>query len=242
MDDFEADFLAREQAALGADAALFGNPGNVTAAASLVPDQANFIDADFSGAFQSAPPMTFAPAPDDFAAFADATSFSPAFSQSSPPVEEVEPESVKVWREKFANAVADRDSRSATKHEEILRQAKESLERFYADYNDQKNRSIARNKESEKATIAARDAPGTGNIWERVVKQVDLNAGSSLGNNPARDSKLAGKLSKAGDLSSSDKKDDKAKKSAIRSKDTSRMKSLLLSLKNDKAAPGALVE
>ncbi|KAJ1563377.1 hypothetical protein HK405_002258, partial [Cladochytrium tenue] len=135
----------------------------------------------------------------------------------------------------FNATIADRDARSATRHEEVLRQAKESLERFYADYNDQKSKAVARNKESEKAAEAARDAASSGNLWERVVKQIDLNPGSTLGANPAKDPKATGKAGK-------DKTDEKAKKPAVRTKDTSRMKSLLLSLKNDKTAPGALVE
>ncbi|KAI8615666.1 clathrin light chain [Chytriomyces sp. MP71] len=139
---------------------------------------------------------------------------------------EAEPEAVRAWRDNFELTIADRDARSAAKNEETVRAARESLDRFYAEYNDKKNKTIARNKENEKTALALQES-NSGGIWEQVVKQIDTSA---------KDAKLKEKLK-------SDGKDEGKKKIAAaagpKAKDTSRMKSLLISLKADKAAPGA---
>ncbi|KAI9352040.1 clathrin light chain [Obelidium mucronatum] len=254
MDPTEEDFLARERALLGDDALLFGNPG--VAAAPEAGGGADF-GAFESGAFESG--AAFAPAP----LFDNATFAAPSFDNAAPlfgaaepanvfdqqplqsqPMEffsgaaaspaagvpnyaaEVEPDAVRAWRENFEMSIADRDAKSYAKNEETSRSAKESLDRFYAEYNDKKQKTIARNKENEKSA-AAREETTSGNIWERVVKQIDTSASG----NPAG-AKLKEKLKESG------KDDGKAsKKPAAKSKDTTRMKSLLISLKADKNAP-----
>ncbi|KAJ1530113.1 hypothetical protein HK405_001822, partial [Cladochytrium tenue] len=96
-DDFEADdFFAREQAALGADAALFGNPIAAAAASSTA---AGFGDPDDDFAAFAAAPSPAAPAAaagfDSFGAFPDIAPASPPYG-GSPPVTAavVEPEPV----------------------------------------------------------------------------------------------------------------------------------------------------
>ncbi|KAJ3098129.1 hypothetical protein HDU96_000127, partial [Phlyctochytrium bullatum] len=131
------------------------------------------------------------------------------------------------WRQKFAAAIAERDARAEKKHQETLQLAKESLERFYADYNEKKARAIAKNKELEESLRSSDEGSSTGNVWERVVKQIELSSVSSV--NQAR-------VAKTGKSDGTEKKDDKPKKALAKTKDTSRMKSLLLSLKNDKKA------
>ncbi|KAJ3105693.1 hypothetical protein HDU97_007670 [Phlyctochytrium planicorne] len=213
-DDLEADFLAREQAILGADAALF----NVDSAPIAVDSNAqnDLLFGDFE-----APVAANDTVPSSVAALANA------------PVEiEVESEAVKAWRESFAAIIAERDARSQKKHAEVLATAKDSLERFYAEYNDKKHKAVAKNKEAEAQLVNRDEAAGSGNIWERVVRQVELSA-TTTSVNPARDTKKP---------KDSGQKDDKAaKKPSTKLKDTSRFKTLLLSLKNDKAAPGNAV-
>ncbi|KAJ3416087.1 hypothetical protein HDV05_003056 [Chytridiales sp. JEL 0842] len=256
MDDFDptADFLAREQAALGADAALFGNP---IATTGTTPQTSAFGDFSASEPVDNGVPtsvmgfeqvMTATSATTSNDLFSAAAAFPPvpmtstsnnnlsmgSPSMSLPPaVPEVESDAVRQWRESFAAAIADRDARAATKHENTLRQAKESLERFYADYNDTKNKAIARNKEQEKALVASlEDNAPSGNVWERVVKQIEVSSTPAYN---VSATKL--KEKSKGGPNADDKKDEK-KKAAAKVKDTSRMKSLLISLKTDKKAPG----
>ncbi|KAI8929000.1 clathrin light chain-domain-containing protein [Entophlyctis helioformis] len=288
-DDPAADFLAREQAILGADAALFGNPitdapaASASAAAGAGSDFAAFssapvgtdASANVFGAFDAGaaafpPPASvvldsatanttadiFAaaqqplPAGADLSPANDASSFGfnaaafPEVSAFGVPsggvfapvavaVPEIEPEPLREWRERFNAAVAERDARSKGKHDLILQQAKENLERFYAEYSDKKTKSIAKNKELEKTLLAARDDTASGTVWERAVKQIESAQASN------KDKKL------------DDKKDKKDKAAGAaggaaagpkaKTRDTARFKQLLFSLRNDKSAPGVAV-
>ncbi|KAL2915634.1 Clathrin light chain [Polyrhizophydium stewartii] len=207
--DPTADFLAREQAALGADGPLFGNP--ITSAAAAPGPAADPRPHRPRGRRQ----------------VSSCQSGGSVFAQPDPAasvfVPEIDPEPIREWRERFNATVADRDARSRDKHEQILAQAKESLERFYAEYSEKKAKSISRNKELEKTLIAARDDSTSGTIWERVVKQIETTQA-------AKDKK-------------DDKKDKKNKGPADASaqkpkgRDTARFKQLLLSLRSDKNAP-----
>lgn len=78
---------------------------------------------------------------------------------------ELEPEVIKQWREEFSARIAERDARSKAKTEELLNNAKDAIERFYAEYNDKKNKAINRNKEQEKRAIAERDDVTSGTVW-----------------------------------------------------------------------------
>ncbi|KAJ3238204.1 hypothetical protein HDU78_003637 [Chytriomyces hyalinus] len=243
MDPTE-EFLARERELLGDDALLFGNPLGATT------DAVNTVD-DFGG-FSHAPAASQPEPTDLFGQSEVDTHFDTGFSNQdftsqhaglfgALPMEnnnhvpdeshvETEADAVRAWRENFEMAIADRDARSTVKNEETLRSAKESLDRFYAEYNDKKNKTVARNKESEKAALALQES-STGNVWERVVKQIDTSVSSS-----ANAAKLKEKIKADGS------KDDRKRASAAaapKAKDTSRMKSLLISLKADKSAPGA---
>ncbi|TPX56337.1 hypothetical protein SpCBS45565_g08430 [Spizellomyces sp. 'palustris'] len=248
-DDPAADFLAREQAILGADAALFGND---LAAATPAPAAS---EAGF-GAFGDAPDSSFvlpngsevefanesgfgdtpfagdaAPLPFEHTGASSVASFGSVPLQSREP--EPEPEIVRQWREDFNARVAERDARSKAKHTETLNAAKESLERFYAEYNDKKTKSINRNKEQEKNTIAERDDTTSGTVWDRVVKQIEMTAQASSA------SSSKGKVDlKPGRLADEKSKDAKTAKPVMKTRDTARMKQLLMSLRKDSKAPG----
>ncbi|KAJ3393901.1 Intraflagellar transport protein 56 [Entophlyctis sp. JEL0112] len=261
-EDLEAEFLARERELLGDDALLFGNPLVAAPSAAAAPTAAFSADplpvasaVPASSLFDPEPSSPFTPQPVLFAAPAangaapgsydfdagiqTSNAIMASMTQSFPPVSsngidgyggpvEVEPESVRAWRENFEMTIADRDARSTAKNDDTARAAKESLERFYAEYNDKKNKTIARNKENEKIEASREDALA-GTIWERVVRLIDTSASGG-----AAGSKLKEKI-KVGDIG----KDDKVKKQAPNTKDTTRMKSLLINLKSDKNAPGA---
>jgi hypothetical protein len=85
-------------------------------------------------------------------------------------------------------------------------------------------------RETEKTYLKTRDDEGktVPNVWERVVNQVDLNAA------PSKATKVAAAGAKNAPASA-------AATDAAPKKDTSRMKSLLLQLKNDGKAPGNAV-
>ncbi|KAI8853139.1 clathrin light chain-domain-containing protein [Chytridium lagenaria] len=121
----------------------------------------------------------------------------------------------------------ERDSKSKKKHEEVLASAKDSLERFYAEYNEKKSKAVAKNKEAESLLLKQDDASAGSNIWEKVVKQIELSTTSPSTLLKSLESRQQGRQA--------------AKKPAAKHKDTSRLKSLLVSLKNDKNAPGNIV-
>ncbi|RKO90348.1 clathrin light chain-domain-containing protein [Blyttiomyces helicus] len=238
-DDPTADFLAREQAVLGAEAALFGNEAALSAASSA---PVGGGDADFGAAFGGSGGPAFAspafaspaaPLPFEHTGASSVGSFasSPVTPHKEP---EVEPDVIRAWREDFNATIADRDAKSKKKHAETLQSAKEALERFYAEYNDKKAKSINRNKEQEKALIASRDDTTSGNVWDRVVKQIELSSQLS-----SASSSGVGKVNLGKTKPTDDKgKDAKAAKPQTKVKDTQRMKQLLLSLKKDPKAPG----
>ncbi|KAJ3319799.1 hypothetical protein HDV06_005920 [Boothiomyces sp. JEL0866] len=233
--DPTADFLAREQAILGADAALFGNPLETSPAAATKQwetptDDLLFGDAPAQQtAFEPVQPVAeIAQTPVDFGLLQQPVDFSTptdfqqdavqqsVFQSIPEPVQEVQSQALLDWQVEFDRKVVERDEMAKDKHGRILNEAKEALDRFYAEYNEKKQKSITRNKELEKNLIAARDDNTSGTVWERVLKQVE------------------------GSQKKQDKKDDKKKEKAVKA-DTSRFKQVLVSLKNDKDAPGIKV-
>ncbi|KAI8894573.1 clathrin light chain [Globomyces pollinis-pini] len=236
-DDPMADFLAREQAILGDDAALFGNPltDTVTNNTDLIsndldalsispaniplPDSATAAfpinDLPFSQPDQSVPefnPSLFPPV--DFTQPQQLPQ-DPIFAQPQEPEPPKESEALLNWAAEFERTVQQRDSKEADKHKVVLKDAKDALDRFYAEYSEKKQKSIQRNKELEKNVLAARDDVSSLNVWERVFKQIEKSS----------DQKKVEK----------DKKDDKKKVPKV---DTARFKQVLTTLKNDKTAPG----
>ncbi|KAJ3252214.1 hypothetical protein HK103_001781 [Boothiomyces macroporosus] len=231
--DPTADFLAREQAILGADAALFGNPLETSPANKqweTPTDDLLFGDTPAQQpVFEPAPSLVqTAQAPVDFGTVQQPVDFTAqndfqqdavqqsVFQSIPEPVQEVQSQARLDWQVEFDRKVVERDEMAKDKHGRILNEAKEALDRFYAEYNEKKQKAIARNKELEKNLIAQRDDNTSGTVWERVLKQVE------------------------GSQKKQDKKDDKKKEKVVKA-DTSRFKQVLVSLKNDKDAPGIKV-
>jgi len=79
--------------------------------------------------------------------------------QSSTFASSTEPESdaVRAWREKQEEEIASRDKASAERKEEMIRKAEAAIDDFYAGYNQKKEKQIAQNKENEAAFVQARD-------------------------------------------------------------------------------------
>lgn len=50
------------------------------------------------------------------------------------------------WREKQKEVIAERDAISEQKKEEIIKQAREDIDKFYEEYNDKKQKAIEENR------------------------------------------------------------------------------------------------
>jgi len=85
----------------------------------------------------------------------------PAYSQpaytSAPTPAEPESDAIRAWREKQQEEIQRRDEASAARKEEIIRKAEKAIDDFYANYNQKKEKQIAQNKENEAAFVQARD-------------------------------------------------------------------------------------
>ncbi|KAI7898808.1 clathrin light chain, partial [Cokeromyces recurvatus] len=165
-EDPTADFLARERAALGDDADLFASNDNndlisndltspVSASVNsfttpLSPN--NFNDGHISALSHHSHSSATKPVEQDLmgtSSFesqypkAEELETSQAFHKAMLPEEE--PETVRQWREKQKEIIAERDAESERKKEETIKQAREDIDKFYEEYNDKKQKSIEEN-------------------------------------------------------------------------------------------------
>ncbi|KAL0141036.1 clathrin light chain [Mucor lusitanicus] len=183
-EDPTADFLARERAALGEDADFFSTNDNDLV--SPTHDLTSPIPATTSNPMSPALLDDF-PAVDNGRASAlsfqsqasnkpdqDLLETSQAFHKAMLPEEE--PETVRQWREKQKEVIAERDAESEKKKEETIKQAREDIDKFYEEYNDKKQKSIEENREREENTQKNREeVASSGNIWDRVAREVDIS-------------------------------------------------------------------
>lgn len=77
--------------------------------------------------------------------FSDTSSIIPP----EPEIPAPEPDCIRMWRAEFEQTIQDRDSKSETKHSETRKTAKEQLEKFYAEYNDKKEKTAKKLKDAE---------------------------------------------------------------------------------------------
>ncbi|KAG0743556.1 hypothetical protein G6F57_000615 [Rhizopus arrhizus] len=214
-EDPTADFLARERAALGEDADFFSSESISSPAVNdlLTPSTLPMSPSVFDEIPQDSPTAPQQqPTNDVYSAFeaefpkAEELETSHAFHKALLPEEE--PETVRQWREKQQEIIAERDAASAKKKEDMIKHAREEIDKFYEDYNDKKQRAIEENRSREETTEKNREqVSSSANIWERVVNEIDI----------------------------------KSAKTGYHTRDVSRMKELLLSLRKDASAPGNIV-
>lgn len=115
------------------------------------------------------------------------------------------------WRERQDEEIAERDQHSSERKEEMIRKAEKSIDDFYASYNSKKERQIAKNKEDEQTFTQARD--------------------DALGKGTTWE-RIADMI---------ELQDSRSKTVAKGSRDTSRMKEVLLNLKREgENAPNSL--
>ncbi|GBB93492.1 hypothetical protein RclHR1_02180034 [Rhizophagus clarus] len=221
--NLESDFLAREQALLGADAALFSNSNHTITTSNELDDFPDITSPSTSNVLS--PPVSntsIVNSVSDYSAFH--SEFPPVealYSNSNGKVphslssdnnihdtEEEEPEIIRQWKERQREIIAQRDEASETKKRETLSIARDAIDKFYEEYNEKKARTHEQNKQDEETFLRERDDLTSGTSWERICKQVDLSTAQSKSTNK-------------------------------HVKDVSRFKELLLSLKKDEKAPGA---
>ncbi|CAI2172923.1 163_t:CDS:2 [Funneliformis geosporum] len=218
--DPTANFLAREQAVLGDDAALFSNTTNHTITSTTSNELEGFPDITSTSASDALnPPVSNSSnvnSISDYSAFH--SEFPPVeienntqilynnnsngdipLSLSSDNIEEEEAEIIRQWREQQKEIIAQRDETSEAKKRETLSIARDAIDKFYEEYNERKD---------EEEFLRERDELTSGTSWQRICKQVDLSTAQSKTTNK-------------------------------HAKDVSRFKEILLSLKKDEKAPGA---
>jgi len=128
----DLDFLAREAQVLGNDAsALFGDE-------PLFPTS----------------PVSQVPAAKEEDLFPDFPMTETITSPQVVPLVEKESEASLNFKEHFKTLIAERDQKSKSKHDLILKNAKNSIEKFYAEYNDKKSKNIQRNKDVQEKPMS----------------------------------------------------------------------------------------
>ncbi|KAI0168032.1 hypothetical protein LQW54_013387 [Pestalotiopsis sp. IQ-011] len=208
------DFLAREQALLGDDAAQF-TTGNDSAAFVDTSDdllgggeggdvshleqsqfQNQFPDIN-SGNQQVGPSGTIT---------GPSVSYNSGFQASVD--EEEEPEVIKLWREKRDQSNAERAEKFAQQKAETIKEAQQNIDDFYENYNNKKDKGIAQTqKEAEQFLASREDTVSGGTSWERIAKLVDISG--------------------------------KGQKGGANGSGKERFRELLMSLRKDEKAPGA---
>ncbi|GJJ08601.1 hypothetical protein Clacol_002820 [Clathrus columnatus] len=120
------------------------------------------------------------------AAFTSTTAFAPRPQVISTPIlqapidDEEEPEVIKIWRDKQADAIRLRDEESDRKKRDTVVNAQRSIDQFYEEYNTKKERQIKENKEAEAAYLATlADSLSTGTTWSRICELVSLENSQS---------------------------------------------------------------
>ncbi|CAG8705249.1 3975_t:CDS:2 [Acaulospora morrowiae] len=218
--DPTTDFLAREQAVLGDDAALFSTPSDPIEISS-------FPDISSSANDLFVPPTSSVTLNNTLPDYSVIHSEFPSVEIENTQISysgtnglltsnghpiyqnfEEEPEAIRQWKERQREIISRRDQESESKRKETILIAQEAIDKFYEEYNEKKARAHNANKQEEETFLQERDDLTSGTAWERICKQVDLSNAQS--------------------------------KSNVRHvKDVSRFRELLLSLKKDENSPGA---
>ncbi|KYQ88171.1 clathrin light chain [Tieghemostelium lacteum] len=131
---------------------------------------------------------------------------SSSFSQPNGAIDYNKPKetapAMKEYLDKHDKELKDKQKASEEKRQKKIQEAKQSLDKFYAERESKKKTALKNNREHNKS-IEGDSNSSTGNTWESVVSMVDLK----------------------------DKPKD-ATSTAEKSKDTTRMREILIRLKN----------
>jgi len=89
---------------------------------------------------------------------------------------------VKEANEKRQKIIEERDSRNTSKHNDILSSAKSDIEKFYADYNQKKNKTSENNRLYQSNNIPSSNNPNE-LTWEIVCNNINFNNAKSKNDN-----------------------------------------------------------
>ncbi|KAJ1881381.1 Clathrin light chain [Kickxella alabastrina] len=250
MDDGEydplADFLATERAALGEDADMF--QADMTSSSSPAPaagigasgdndmdvdtfmaSSTSFVaDTAMSPSFNASASASASASLTPSAQFSPSAQFTAMDIQSpsdSPSQQQQQTGFQQEWQSHQREIISERDRDSETKHQRLVREAQESVDKFYAEYNEKKERAIAQNRAGQEVEM---QTALKGNLWERVLKQIDLATKSAAADQRGVLSPLPTANASASASASA----------SVFAGDTARMRELLQDLKKDKDAPG----
>ncbi|ORZ15080.1 clathrin light chain [Absidia repens] len=195
-EDPTTDFLARERAALGDDADFFtddadlspsplpqttatmtptfiDSPDLPSPSAMLTPNITQEIDSigtdqliqqsNNASSFESNYPDT------------DALESSQAFHKAMLPDEE--PETVRQWREKQKEILAERDEEAEKKKQETIKKRMKTLTNFTKTIMKRSKKPL---KKTEQMTKDKDDSLSDGNVWERVLSHCDVSGTGGL--------------------------------------------------------------
>ncbi|KAF2646472.1 clathrin light chain [Massarina eburnea CBS 473.64] len=189
-DDADDAFLKREEALLGADAANFATPNDRLATVEDGDDDllggGDFPEVNVGGeeimGFESsfpaidtsnehmAPGGTITGSTLPFLPGQPQPSFTPVRSDSP------EPDVIREWRERRDLAIAHRDEVSADRKQQTIKEARDNIDDFYENYNNKKDKEIAKTRKEADDFLANRDdTTAGGTSWERIAKLVDLS-------------------------------------------------------------------
>ncbi|KAK4542520.1 hypothetical protein LTR36_006773 [Oleoguttula mirabilis] len=209
--DEPSDFLARERAALGADAHQFATPTDNTATVQEHDDEddddllggggghmsssaptngnSNTMDGDdmmgdFESSFPAVDTQNNAVAPGGTIT-GSTLPYRPStttYGDADDNDDGGEPTPVREWRERRTLQLQHRDELSSSKKSETVKAAQEAIDEFYDNYNNRKDKQIAQTrKEAEEYLKNREDTTSGGTSWERISKLVDLSGKGSAG-------------------------------------------------------------
>ncbi|KAJ2846039.1 Clathrin light chain [Coemansia erecta] len=224
-----SEFLAAERQALGAEAEQFQQ-------SSAAPADAMDVDTSM-----------FVPPEEPSMALED-TPVAPVISHRMP-MDEQEPSSQlstmkiaspgpsefqKEWQNKNQGLIEERDRQSLARHEEVVNEAKEAVDKFYAEYNEKRERAVKENRNNQEIEV---QSVSKGNLWERVWKQIDLATRAGAAQESRKSTSPAAAAGNSSPFAQRSSQPQQLQQQVV-TRDTSRMRELLQDLKRDDNAPG----
>lgn len=82
---------------------------------------------------------------------------------------------IKSWRAERDTAIAKREDAAAARKESTIKEAQQSVDEFYVNYNQKVEKGKAQTKKEAEEFLAKReDTSSGGTSWERIAKLVDV--------------------------------------------------------------------
>ncbi|WBW74582.1 clathrin light chain Clc1 [Schizosaccharomyces osmophilus] len=165
------DFLEREKLALGEDANQFGAVEDKDTLLGVEKDSEAEKD-DFEKNF---PPIdTEMQTSGTFSA-----PKAPYMGQAEvhPPEQDTEDsEPIQKWKNANERRIREKHAASRRLHESNVEKARKAIDDFYENYNDKKDKIIAKSRNEQKTLLDKNEAVSSGTTsWQRILKLVDLS-------------------------------------------------------------------